>query len=197
MPRTAAANDAIKDRRRSKILEKSLKLFALKGFDRVTVDDITEASNCSHGLFYHYFRGKEDVYNALIKLKEEKFSEYSIPEKAAMAAGGIKGLEILADYCEKVVSGPEDVLYFLRLSSTRHYAATCYNEDLLGVDVFPDLVELIKEGQAEGTVRAGNPNEIADMFIDFANGSIYRRLFEGIERYCIVRKESILRIFAK
>ena len=53
MPRTAAQNEAIRDKRKDKMMNKTLKLFAIKGFDSITIDDISKASNCAHGRFYH------------------------------------------------------------------------------------------------------------------------------------------------
>jgi AcrR family transcriptional regulator len=47
-------------------------------------------ANCSHGLFYHYFTGKEDIFNALMKLKEEKYKDALIPQTKALDAGGIR-----------------------------------------------------------------------------------------------------------
>ena len=62
MPRTAEQNNAIKDKRREKILQSSLRVFANANYDKVAIDDINKASHCSHGLFYHYFVSKEAVF---------------------------------------------------------------------------------------------------------------------------------------
>jgi AcrR family transcriptional regulator len=197
MPRSEEQNKAIRDQKRTKILDKALRLFAIKGFDDVTIDDIMQSSNCAHGLFYHYFHSKEGVFNALVKIKEEKYKDYLLPREAAMAAGGIKGLKILADYCERVINGPDEVAYFARISTIRHYMVTNYNETLLGEDPFPSLIKLVEQGQKAGDVRAGDPCEIAQMFVDFANGAMYRRIVEGSGKYCPIHSESIMRIFVK
>jgi AcrR family transcriptional regulator len=197
MPRNKEQNAAIRDKRRTKILEKSLKLFAINGFDEVSVDDIMDAANCSHGLFYHYFTSKEDVYNALLVWKNEKYPDSVLPREEAVQAGGIKGLRLLADYCERVVSAPDEVCYFARLSAMRHYAANAYNDAVLGEDPYPYLIQLINQGQAEGSVRPGDPEEIASMFVDFANGAMYSRITLGNDKYCLVHSESIMRIFEK
>jgi AcrR family transcriptional regulator len=197
MPRTSEQNESIRDKRKTKILERTLRLFAINGFDSVTIDDITVACNCSHGLFYHYFKSKEDVFNALIELKNEKYKDYLIPKNAAIEAGGIKGLKLICDYCEKFIGAPDEAIYLSRLSTTRRYTTTSYNEALLGEDPFPYLVDLIKQGQIEGTVIAGDSQEIANVFVDFINGATYRRIFEGSEKYQPVSSLMIIRIFQK
>jgi TetR/AcrR family transcriptional regulator len=197
MPRSKEQNEVIRDRRRNKILDKSLMLFSVYGFDSISVDDITEATNCSHGLFYHYFLSKEDVFNALIKLKEKQYRNYLFPKEAALTAGGAKGLKIICDYCERTIEADERVLYFARLSTTRHYNVSNYNETLLGEDLYPYLISLIRQGQGEGNVRPGDPDEIASEFVDFCNGAIQRRFYQGKENYIVVHSDSIFRIFAK
>ena len=112
MPRSPEQCAVIRDRRRNKILEKSLHLFALKGFDEVSVDDIMSATNCSHGLFYHYFSGKEDIYNALMKEKEERYQGYLIPREEIIKAGGLAGITILCQYCEKLINADDDLVCF-------------------------------------------------------------------------------------
>ena len=68
MPRLASQNKEIKDERRQSILNASLVVFALYGKDNTTVDLLTTASKCSHGLFYHYFKNVDQVYDSLFKL---------------------------------------------------------------------------------------------------------------------------------
>ena len=61
---------------RKKLLEVGERLIAEKGFDNVSVEDITEESGVSKGTFYTYFPHKEDIVyhislDAFDGLKEE------------------------------------------------------------------------------------------------------------------------------
>lgn len=47
---------------KEKILRVALKLFAEKGFTKVTVDDIVKKSGTSKGSFYQHFRSKSDIF---------------------------------------------------------------------------------------------------------------------------------------
>jgi AcrR family transcriptional regulator len=51
MPKTPEQNQQIKEERKARILNTALRLFALRGYDSVVVNDITKESECSHGLF--------------------------------------------------------------------------------------------------------------------------------------------------
>ncbi|ASJ17016.1 hypothetical protein A3L04_08000 [Thermococcus chitonophagus] len=46
---------------REKLLHSAKKLFASKGFDRVTVDEIVKDAGVAKGTFYLYFKRKEDI----------------------------------------------------------------------------------------------------------------------------------------
>jgi AcrR family transcriptional regulator len=53
---------------RKNILENALKLFAEKGYDKVTVDEICKVSGTSKGSFYQHFSSKSDIF--LVKFSE-------------------------------------------------------------------------------------------------------------------------------
>src|SRR3954470_22154723 len=51
----------------TEILEAARKVFARKGFDQTTVDDIAAAAGVAKGTLYLYFRSKRDIYLAALK----------------------------------------------------------------------------------------------------------------------------------
>lgn len=55
--------------RKEEILQSALITFCKKGYDGTTVDDIVRSAGCSHGLFYHYFENKKEVFDAIIKYR--------------------------------------------------------------------------------------------------------------------------------
>jgi AcrR family transcriptional regulator len=197
MPRTEEQNQVIKDRRKFRIMEKALMLFATRGFDFITVDDITREVGCSHGLFYHYFTGKEDVYNQLITFKNDpKYDEFRLPSKQAEAAGGLAGIKILISYADKIASADDSIFYFVRLVMTRPITQTAKGT-LMGADLYPLFLRLIEEAQAAGEIYQGDPREIANMYMDFCNGAMDRRFAMGREKFEVVHAAEILRIFTK
>lgn len=53
--------------RRKEIIDSAARLFATKGFQNTTVDDIARDCNISKGLVYNYFRSKEDVRDTIVQ----------------------------------------------------------------------------------------------------------------------------------
>lgn len=61
MPRNKYPEETIQ-----KILDASLKLFLEKGYEETTVlDIIAEMGGLTRGAFYHHFKSKEEVFEAL------------------------------------------------------------------------------------------------------------------------------------
>ena len=72
MPRTAQAFQEIRDARRENILAAAARVFAKKGFGETKISDIATAANLSHGLAYHYFKSKEEIFLAILDTAWER-----------------------------------------------------------------------------------------------------------------------------
>jgi AcrR family transcriptional regulator len=53
--------------RRGQILDAANVLFAERGYEDVTIEDIAGSSGVTRGLVHHYFGGRKDVYVALVE----------------------------------------------------------------------------------------------------------------------------------
>jgi AcrR family transcriptional regulator len=76
MPRTKEQNKELKLNRKKMIADSGLKVFCVKGFEGTQMTDIAKEAAISHGLIYHYFESKQDIYNYIM----ENFTK-SITEK--------------------------------------------------------------------------------------------------------------------
>lgn len=66
MPRTVEQNNQIRNERINSILTSAMFLYATKGYDSTTLDEIAKVAGCSHGLLYHYFKDKNGIYDYLV-----------------------------------------------------------------------------------------------------------------------------------
>lgn len=198
MPRTSEQNKKIKDERRNDILSVSVRLFATKGYKNVTVDDIADEVGCSHGLFYHYFSDKKDIYMALKKnMESEEYAKYRIPVEEMKKAGGYNGLKILCEHSLYTMDAPDDVIYYGRMLANERYTFLALKGETKAQEVMDLIIELIKQGQKEGKVRDDDPSIIAQMFLDFCDGAMKRRTRDGSKRFTRIPAKDILRIFDK
>jgi len=61
------------EERKLEITEAALELFLEKGYENVSVKDITNKVNVAAGLFHYYFHSKEDVFMECMRLDRKKF----------------------------------------------------------------------------------------------------------------------------
>jgi AcrR family transcriptional regulator len=76
MPRSKQQFQEMREKTRESILSSALKLFAEKGFNGTSINDIAKAANISKGLAYNYFESKQNILEAIFEgfFKEgEKF----------------------------------------------------------------------------------------------------------------------------
>lgn len=145
-----------KEKRREEILTVGLDLFIRKGYSATKIKDIAEQVGMSVGLLFHYFETKEKLYEELIKL----------------GVSGPMGMMDRMDLepIEFFKTSAEQILYFIMaepfgakmfvLMSQAFYneAAPQSIKDLLkGFDIYTPTAALMKKGQANGTIREGDP----------------------------------------
>lgn len=76
------------DLKRQLILESAVKVFSEKGYKTVTMKDIVEASDISRGGLYLYFASVEDIFLAVLEMKEKSADEEISGEVLENASGG-------------------------------------------------------------------------------------------------------------
>ena len=76
------------DQKRQLILDSAAKVFSDKGYKAVTMKDIVEASGISRGGLYLYFPSVEDVFLAVMEMKEKTADNEISGEAFENASGG-------------------------------------------------------------------------------------------------------------
>ena len=79
-----------KERRRSEIVDAALALYAEKGWDAVTMDQVARKARLSRALVYVYFRDKDDLLFAITARGFEELRERFIAAAAGEALGADK-----------------------------------------------------------------------------------------------------------
>lgn len=60
---------AHKDKTRERILENAFRLFAIRGFEGVTIDDLMSNCGLTRGAFYAHFTSKAELYREALKYR--------------------------------------------------------------------------------------------------------------------------------
>lgn len=66
-PRTATQYEALRQEKRSLIMETALELFARNGFHGTSISHISKKAGISKGLVYNYFESKEEILKSIVQ----------------------------------------------------------------------------------------------------------------------------------
>jgi len=149
-----------------KILDASLKLFLEKGYEETTVlDIISEMGGLTRGAFYHHFKSKEEVFDALC----EKLFYESNPFEKAKSHKELNGLEKLK--CVLRTSFDETEYHQLSMASMQLMGSPAFLKKLIesNQELAPMYQELIEEGIQDGSIQSEQPKLLADLFVLLTN----------------------------
>jgi AcrR family transcriptional regulator len=183
-PRTEEQNAQIKDERREQILKAALKVFAHRGFAATKVGDIAAAAGLSHGLVYHYFASKEEIFYELVGIAV-KTSGDSLLMVDALPLEPIEKVRQTAKYIMGGITMGQETSYFFLIVT--HAAMMepgperekCFAGSYVSVNT---MTKILQEGQKLGQVRDGDAAGMSVMFFSAIMGlAIYNITMEGFK----------------
>ena len=145
------------------------RLFAERGFESASVQDIVTEAGVTKGAMYHYFDSKDDllyaIYHRILAMQTARLEGF------ASAAGDIeerlRGAAV--DVVETTLANLDEMIVFFRSQLMLHAAkqATVRAERCAYHERFRAMVE---EGQRDGVLRKDIP---ADMVVFFLFGALH------------------------
>ena len=142
-------------------------LFAEKGFDNASTNDIINKIGIARGTLYHHFASKEEILDAMV----ERMTSRSISRAAAVIAD--KSVPLLERLSAAVISlslnsgaGAE---VFEQIHRPQNALLHQKMQERLMSGVVPLIAKLVEEGNADGTFDSPYPDEAAEMIMTYAN----------------------------
>ncbi|TRO47856.1 TetR/AcrR family transcriptional regulator [Candidatus Bathyarchaeota archaeon] len=151
------------EQRREEFLTTAQELFREKGYYATSVDDIVDRMGVAKGLFYYYFRTKEELVEGIVdSLWEGAVEEYErIRDRDDLSA-----LQKLLLYGSVRGSVKVQQTYLLDLYVQDRDSPLVQRLTERGVEVLvPILGDIISQGVEEGTFDTGYPLEAAEFLI--------------------------------
>ena len=155
------------EERKEEILDVAEQLFAEKGFDNASTNDIINKIGIARGTLYHHFGSKEEILDAIVDRMISRsiagaraiIKDTSIPLLDRLSGAFLSlnintgaGVEVLEQ-----IHKPQNALLHQKTQ-----------ERLLG-EVVPMIAELIEEGNKSGLFNSRYPLEAAEMVIVYSN----------------------------
>jgi AcrR family transcriptional regulator len=158
--------------RRAELIDCAQGLFLTRGYERTTINDVISATGVSKGAFYHHFRSKEELLEAIA----DRFAHESLGFIARLQAEpGRDALQRLNLLLALSRDWKREHIAELRAMFTtllKPENAVLYHRIVGAVFAVlaPALAGIIAQGEAEGAFDAGDPRVAADTLLWLSNG---------------------------
>ncbi|MFP8886605.1 MULTISPECIES: TetR/AcrR family transcriptional regulator [Streptomyces] len=152
-----------------RLLAAATRLFADRGYDRTSVQEIVEAAGVTKGALYHYFGSKDDllheIYGRVLRLQQERLDAFASSDAPVER----RLRDAAADVVVTTIDNLDDASIFFRsmhqLSEDKQKQVRSerrrYHERFRA---------LIEEGQKAGVFSTATP---ADLVVDYHFGSVH------------------------
>jgi len=166
---------------RTRLLAIARELFSAKGYEETSVREITTAADANLGAITYHFGSKEALYHASIESVADPLVE-AVSAASRHPGSALDRLEaIVRAVLEHLTGNPGAPRILLReLAGDRPIAAPMANAMRRNLGV---LVQVITDGQREGTIRPGDPvllalSVVAQPFFISVAGRLVREAFD-------------------
>ena len=161
------------NRTKRKIFETAMELFAKKGYDGTSVEEITSVVGIAKGTLYYHFTSKEEIFNFLIE-EGMNLLKNSIEIKTAKYSSNIDKLKAVILIQIKTIVKYENLITLVISQmwgkEERNIRCRQYMFEYIKI-----LESIIKEGIEKGEIIEGNPEALASGIFGFTcSGLIYK-----------------------
>ena len=170
MSRPRATPEQREDRRRQ-IRQAALELFRDGGHAAVTVRSVAERAGVSTGHIYNYYDGLPDLMRSLWSEPAAKFGRHLV-DVAGAETDPLRRVRTLLDELATYLTTYPDVLRGAYLFVRSASMPPADVQPLTDVTFHLLLRTAVAEGQDLGTIRAGDPDHVAQLLWSGLHGSL-------------------------
>lgn len=158
--------------RRAELIDCAQTLFLSRGYERTTINDVISATGLSKGAFYHHFRAKEDLLEAIAGRAAQEALVFSAALEADPRLDALQRLNRLLALGREWKREHIGELKAMFETLLRPQNALLYHRivEATFTVMAPALATIIAQGQAEGVFAAGDPRAMADALLWLNNG---------------------------
>jgi AcrR family transcriptional regulator len=150
-----------------RILDSATKLFVEKGWEETTIQDIVdELGDLTRGAFYHHFKSKEDIIDAVLN----RLATENDPFKKSKNISGLNGLEKLR---MAFLLSFENIG---QLEAVKKIPTILNNPKLIAKQMQDcvnsgarDILAFIEEGAMDGSISVQYPKQTSETFMLLTN----------------------------
>jgi TetR/AcrR family transcriptional regulator len=161
------------------IIEAAAEVFAQKGYEKATVDEIAAGANIAKGTVFYNFKSKEDIFFAIIEEGTQKFGEL-VKERSALGKTASEKLELAYDSAFEFFLKYNNFCTLLISEIWRVRTRWNYEPTHLLDRYKESMEEIFEEGQQSGEFRRDvEPKDIGLMVFFLAAVSSLSKALSG------------------
>ena len=151
------------EERRQELIETANELFLTQGYEQTTVGDIVRKVGVAQGLFYYYFRSKQDIFLTVV----DQFLEARIGEMAVFLRDAqtppLKRVRNLLQGLSHFLRETEALFPRNRASMAEEMYMIMYNH--VSEQIEPMVTQLLQDAAGQGLLSAPFPDRLARFVI--------------------------------
>lgn len=187
-----------KEKKRKTILQAARTVFAERGYDASTLDDIALRAGFAKGTIYLYFNSKEELF---LSLMEEEIGRFVGIVKKVKSAQGCPSHR-LSSLVQEVLTHLEAHKDFFRIFTPEQGGLTEKHHPELRRRILPKYrrvlsltSSLIREGIREREIRKSDPLTLAHALTGLVNAMVGRWILEGCRGSLMKYSKIIVSVF--
>ena len=169
------------NRTKRKIFETSMNLFATKGYDATSIEEITSVVGVAKGTLYYHFSSKEEIFTFLVE-EGMKLLQNSISIKIANCTSLISKLKAILLIQIKVMTKYEDFMTIVlsHILGKGSINLTCRKYVFEYIDTVEKIIQAsIDNGEA--TTNVDNPKILASGIFGITYSILLYKIKDGNE----------------
>ena len=179
-----------------KIFETSMKLFAQKGYDATSIEEITANVGVAKGTLYYHFSSKEEIFEFLIG-EGVKLLKNSIEIKTERLSNSLDKIKAIVLIQIKVLVKYEDFMTIVLSEIWGNTSRSMLCQKYI-FEYIQEIEQIVKEGIQKGEIIDTDPNVVASGIFGFTCSSLIyekrsnkninvQKLYQEIEKAFIRR----------
>jgi AcrR family transcriptional regulator len=173
MPRGKEQNDQMRKDTMERITQGALAVFAEYGFYGATMRKISDASELSYGLVYHYFKSKEEVFTYLVNDALDKALEVFKGPLNVQGTAWEKLTSLSNTLLKESLEGDSALYYHIMLQALtqgRKISELKERIDRSSENLFRELIPIIVQAQGTENAALDEPMAMAIAYLSLVQG---------------------------
>jgi AcrR family transcriptional regulator len=171
---------------KEKIIKAAIKVFAVKGYDGTSMDEIARVARLTKPMIYYHFKNKKDLYLYLIESHAERFFN-RLQDILTAPRDHLQILSMLIDYYEETFRTMPEMIQLFQRETVGHGRFLEYLTEKHLSKIQEQLAAFFRDGARAGVFRSALNSDLCAMTLaaiimfHFSQGKVVQQLSKSAD----------------